>query len=102
MINDYGQMSDDELENAMNSLTKKMLIADSLGKGDTLRLLQTMLDSMREEHKARVEFAQFTIVNEKIPDSYVIGEDDDSDADANEQDEDNTEFYTRRYRRRNN
>lgn len=102
MLNNYGILSDEELDKAMNEVTKKMLIADSLGKGEVLQQLQVMLDNMREEHKARTEFSHYEAVDEKIPSAYVIGEDNDTDAPADKNDEDNSEFHTRRYRRRIN
>ena len=101
--NDPSVLSDDELEITMNSLTKKMLIADSLGKEEVIKQLQLLLDALREEHKTRVEIVQYNSINDQIPDSYIIGEDNDPrEPIIADNDLDNAEHYTRRYRRRSN
>jgi len=80
MYNDYSSLSEEELDEKMEDVMKKMNIAHRQGMDNVVLQLQYHLDILRMELNERLERMRFDIINERTPDSFIIGEDNDTDA----------------------
>jgi len=82
MYNDYTGLTEEELDEKINSIQAKMSIAYQQGQEGLVEQLRFHLDNLNLELMERMERARFEIISERTPESYIIGEDpDDEDAD---------------------
>ena len=75
MLNDYKSLSEEDLDKKITDLQSKMEIAYRLGQEHVLEQLQHHLEDLKLEYSERFEKMRFEIVNQKTPNSMVIGED---------------------------
>lgn len=79
MYNDYQSLTDDELDEKMEALMKKINIAYRLGQEQVVLQLQHHLQMMQFELGERLDRMRFDQINERTPESFIIGEDHDPD-----------------------
>lgn len=80
MFQEYTSLSEEELDEKMEDVMKRMQAAHSMGLDNVVDQLQFILENLQMELSERMDKMRFDIVTEKTPDSLVIGEDDGSDA----------------------
>ena len=80
MFQEYSSLSDEELDEKMEELMKKIQAAHSMNLDGAVEQLQELLEMMQLELMERAEKFRFDIITERTPDSLVIGENDGSDA----------------------
>ena len=79
MYTDYKSLSEEDLDKKITDLQSKMEIAYRLGQEHVLEKLQHHLEELKLEYSERFEKMRFEIINQKTPNSMVIGEDNESD-----------------------
>lgn len=75
MYTDYKSLSEEDLDKKITDLQSKMEIAYRLGQENVLEQLQHHLEELKLEYSERFEKMRFEIINQKTPNSMVIGED---------------------------
>jgi len=80
MYDDYKSLSEEELDEKIGEVQKKMNIAHQMGLDNVVEQLQFIYENLKLEMSERLEAMRFDIINERTPDSLVIGEDDEPDA----------------------
>jgi len=80
MFIEYKSLSDEELDEKIGEVTKKINTAYAMGLDSAVEQLQDILENLRMELTERLEIMRYDIINERIPDSLVVGEDDEPDA----------------------
>jgi hypothetical protein len=80
MYNDYSSLSEEELDEKMEDVMKKINIAYRQGMDHVVLQLQYHLGMLQSELSERLDRMRFDIINERTPDSFIIGEDNDTDA----------------------
>lgn len=80
MFIEYKSLSDEELDEKIGEVTKKINSAYAMGLDGAVEQLQDILENLRMELTERLEIMRYDIINERIPDSLVVGEDDEPDA----------------------
>lgn len=80
MFQEYSSLSDEELDEKMEELMKKIQAAHAMNLDGAVEQMQDILEMMQLELRERTEKFRFDIITERTPDSLVIGEDDGSDA----------------------
>jgi hypothetical protein len=80
MYNDYSSLSEEELDEKMEDVMRKINIAHRQGMDHVVQQLQYHLGMLRLELNERLERMRFDIINDRTPDSFIIGEDNDTDA----------------------
>jgi hypothetical protein len=80
MFIEYKSLSDEELDEKIGEVTKKINTAYAMGLDSAVDQLQDILENLRMELTERLEIMRYDIINERIPDSLVVGEDDEPDA----------------------
>lgn len=80
----YHNLSDEELDSKIENITSKINIASRMGQDRVVEQLLGFLEELNFELLERVEGARFKVISDNTPDSFVLGEDDDTDAPANE------------------
>jgi len=80
MFIEYKSLSDEELDEKIGEVTKKINTAYAMGLDNAVEQLQDILENLRMELTERLEIMRYDIINERIPDSLVVGEDDEPDA----------------------
>lgn len=80
MYNDYSSLSEEELDEKMEDVMKKINIAYRQGMDQVVLQLQYHLNVLHLELTERLDRMRFDIINERTPDSFIIGEDNDTDA----------------------
>jgi len=76
MYTDYKSLSEEDLDKKITDLQSKMEIAYRLGQEHVMDQLQHHLDELKLEYSERFEKMKFDLINQKTPNSMVIGEDD--------------------------
>jgi len=76
MLNDYKSLTEEDLDKKITDLQSKMEIAYRLGQEHVMEQLQHHLDELRLEYSERFEKMKFDLINQRTPNSMVIGEDD--------------------------
>ncbi len=87
MLNDYKSLSEEDLDKKIADVQKKMNLAFKMGHAQVLEQLEFRLTELKIEMSERLERQRFDIINQRTPDSLIIGEDDDgqpSDTDTKE------------------
>lgn len=80
MYNDYTSLSEEELDEKMEDVMKKINIAHRQGMDHVVEQLEHHLKMLQLELDERLQKMRFDMVNERIPDSFIVGEDNDTDA----------------------
>jgi len=80
MYDDYKSLSEEELDEKIGEVQKKMNMAHQMGLDNVVEQLQFIYENLKLEMSERLETMRFDIINERTPDSLVIGEDDEPDA----------------------
>ena len=75
LLEDYGKLSDEELDLKIEDVMKKLDIAYSMGQGPVVDQLIFHLDNLKLELGERLEKQRFGIIAEKIPEQYNITDD---------------------------
>ena len=77
MLNDYKSLSEEDLDKKIADVQKKMNLAFKMGHAQGLEQLEFRLTELKIEMSERLERQRFDIINQRTPDSLIIGEDDD-------------------------
>lgn len=80
MFQEYSSLSEEELDEKLEDVMKKINSAHAMGLDGVVEQLQFILENLQSEMTERAEKFRFDAVQERTPDSLVIGEDDGSDA----------------------
>jgi hypothetical protein len=75
LLEDYGKLSDEDLDLKIEDVMKKLDIAYSMGQGPVVDQLIFHLDNLKLELGERLEKQRFGIIAEKIPEQYNITDD---------------------------
>ena len=85
MFQEYKNLSEEELDTKMGDVSKKIAMAHSMGLEVVVEQLQNILENLHMELTTRLDQQRFDIINDRIPESLIVGEDDehadDSDTD---------------------
>lgn len=76
MFQEYSSLSDEELDAKMEEINKRMLAAHSMGLDHIVEQMQGIKELLQLELTERLDKLRFDMINEKTPDTLVIGEDD--------------------------
>ncbi|MDA9374137.1 DUF4175 domain-containing protein [bacterium] len=76
MLNEYKSLSEEELDEKMEDVMKRMNAAHAMGHDVMLEQLQFILENMQMELTERMDKMRYDMINERMPNSLVIGEDD--------------------------
>jgi len=76
MLNDYKSLSEEDLDKKIADVQKKMNLAFRMGHAQVLEQLEFRLTELKIEMSERLERQRFDIINQRTPDSLIIGEDD--------------------------
>lgn len=74
MFADYSSLTEEELDKKMEDVTKKMNQASIMGNEGLLIQLRGYYDSLQFEILERLQRSQFDIIDQKTPESYLVGE----------------------------
>lgn len=80
MFQDYTNLSEEELDEKMEDVMKRLNSAHAMGLEEVVEQLQFILENMQMELADRLDKMRFDMITERTPESLVIGEDDGSDA----------------------
>jgi hypothetical protein len=80
MFQEYTSLSEEELDEKMEDVMKKINSAHAMGLEGVVDQLQDILEQMQAELLERMDKMRFDMISERTPDSLVIGEDDGNDA----------------------
>ena len=80
MFQEYTSLSEEELDEKMEDVMKKINSAHAMGLEGVVDQLQDILEQMQAELLERMDKMRFDMISERTPDSLVIGEDDGTDA----------------------
>ena len=75
LLEDYGKLSDEDLDLKIEDVMKKLDIAYSMGQGPVVDQLIFHLDNLKLELGERLEKQRFGIIAEKVPEQYNITDD---------------------------
>ena len=76
LLEDYGKLSDEELDLKIEDVMKKLDIAYSMGQGPVVDQLIFHLDNLKMELGDRLEKQRFDIITHKVPEQYNVTDDD--------------------------
>ena len=85
MLNDYKSLSEEDLDKKIADVQKKMNLAFKMGQAQVLEQLEFRLTELKIEMSERLERQRFDIINQRTPDSLIIGEDDGQSTDPTEE-----------------
>jgi hypothetical protein len=80
MFQEYTSLSEEELDEKMEDVMKKINSAHAMGLEGVVEQLQDILEQMQAELLERMDKMRFDMISERTPDSLVIGEDDGNNA----------------------
>jgi hypothetical protein len=80
MFQEYTSLSEEELDEKMEDVMKKINSAHAMGLEGVVDQLQDILEQMQAELLERMDKMRFDMISERTPDSVVIGEDDGNNA----------------------
>jgi len=84
MYNDYTGLSEEELDEKIEDVMTKMNIAHRQGMDHVVEQLNYHLKMLQLELEERLQKMRFDMINDRTPDSFIIGEDNDTDAPADD------------------
>ena len=76
LLEDYSLLSEDELDEKINDILKKIEIAYSMGHGVALQQLEFHLENMKMELGDKLEKQRFDLIQGKVPEQYTVTDDD--------------------------
>lgn len=82
MLNDYKSLADEDLDKKIAEVQNKMNLAYKMGQHKVLEQLEFRLEELKLELSERLEIQRFDIINQRTPDSLIIGEDDGNTTDT--------------------
>lgn len=82
MLNDYKSLADEDLDKKIAQVQNKMNLAYKMGQHKVLEQLEFRLEELKLELSERLEIQRFDIINQRTPDSLIIGEDDGNTTDT--------------------
>ena len=82
MLNDYKSLADEDLDKKIAQVQNKMNLAYNMGQHKVLEQLEFRLEELKLELSERLEIQRFDIINQRTPDSLIIGEDDGNTTDT--------------------
>ena len=85
MLNDYKSLSEEDLDKKIADVQKKMNLAFKMGQAQVMEQLKFRLTELKIEMSERLERQRFDIINQRTPDSLIIGEDDGQSTDPTEE-----------------
>jgi hypothetical protein len=77
MLQDYTKLSEEELDDQMESLRKKIHQADAMGHASVVEQLLFHLENMQMEFQDRMERMRFDLIQGRTPESLIVGEEPD-------------------------
>lgn len=80
MFQEYTSLSEEELDEKIEDVMKKINSAHAMGLEGVVDQLQDILEQMQAELLERMDKMRFDMISERTPDSLVIGEDDGNNA----------------------
>lgn len=80
MFQEYTSLSEEELDEKMEDVMKRINSAHAIGLEGVVEQLQDILEQMQAELLERIDKMRFDMISERTPDSLVIGEDDGTNA----------------------
>ena len=72
LLEDYSLLSEDELDEKINDILKKIEIAYSMGHSVALQQLEFHLENMKMELGDKLEKQRFDLIQGKIPEQYNV------------------------------
>ena len=72
LLEDYSLLSEDELDEKISDILKKIEIAYSLGHGVALQQLEFHLENMKLELGEKLEKQRFDLIQAKTPEQYNV------------------------------
>ena len=72
LLEDYSLLSEDELDEKINDILKKIEIAYSMGHGVALQQLEFHLENMKLELGEKLEKQRFDLIQGKTPKQYNV------------------------------
>ena len=75
LLEDYGKLSDEDLDLKIEDVMKKLDIAYSMGQGPVVDQLIFHLENLKLELGERLEKQRFGIIADKTPEQYNITDD---------------------------
>ena len=75
LLQDYTNLTEEELDSKIEDVMKKLDIAYSMGQGPVVDQLIFHLDNLKLELGERLEKQRFGIIAEKVPEQYNITDD---------------------------
>tara|TARA_Y100001947_G_scaffold156908_1_gene165984 strand:- start:511 stop:783 length:273 start_codon:yes stop_codon:yes gene_type:complete len=75
LLEDYGKLSDEDLDLKIEDVMKKLDIAYSMGQGPVVDQLIFHLENLKLELGERLEKQRFGIISDKTPEQYNITDD---------------------------
>ena len=85
MLNDYKSLSEEDLDKKIADVQKKMNLAFKMRQAQVMEQLEFRLTELKIEMSERLERQRFDIINQRTPDSLIIGEDDGQSTDPTEE-----------------
>jgi hypothetical protein len=86
LLEDYSLLSEDELDEKINDILRKIEIAYSMGHGVALQQLEFHLENMKMELGDKLEKQRFDLIQAKTPEQYNVT---DEEIDKEKEDESN-------------
>jgi|TARA_R110001606_G_scaffold2418_2_gene10572 hypothetical protein len=77
MFLEYKRLTDEELDEKMNEVMQKVNMAHSMGLEAAVDQLQALLEQLQLELTERLDMQRYDMINERMPESLVVGEDED-------------------------
>jgi hypothetical protein len=77
MFQEYKSLSEEELDEKMNEVMQKVNLAHSMGLEAAVDQLQGLLEQLQLELTERLDTQRFDMINDRMPESLVVGEDED-------------------------
>ena len=75
LLEDYSLLSEDELDEKINDILRKIEIAYSMGHGVALQQLEFHLENMKMELGEKLERQRFNLIQDKTPEQYTVTDD---------------------------
>ena len=75
LLQDYTNLTEEELDSKIEDVMKKLDIAYSMGQGPVVDQLIFHLENLKLELGERLEKQRFGIIAEKVPEQYNITDD---------------------------
>lgn len=76
MFQEYTNLSEEELDEKLEEITAKIVTADRMGLESSVQQLVAIRDDLQAELMERLDTLRFNDIDNRTPDSLVIGEED--------------------------